>query len=107
MPSQPHVHDAETHLHVCGACASPLVQPMAWERAGGGYWQITLRCPECESVGTGVFDDDVVQRFELELERGETALATDLAVLTQAAFEAEAEAFIGALHAGFVLPEDF
>jgi len=43
-------------LHVCGSCDAPLVYPMEWEEAGPSHWEVVLRCPNCEWIGTGVFD---------------------------------------------------
>lgn len=108
-PSNPSVAlpDSETHLHVCGSCGSQLVQPDDLARAGASYWQITLRCPECEWSGTGVFDDESVARLEIAMEAAQDALVSDLVTLARTNFEAEAEAFIAALHAGHIVPEDF
>jgi hypothetical protein len=107
---QPHPHatqDTETHPHICGTCQSNLVQPIEWAAVGAGYWQITLRCPECEWCGTGVFSEETVDRFQAELESGEDALICDMLRLTQATFEAEVEKFVAALHLGHIVPEDF
>ena len=48
------VHD----LHVCGSCESDLVYPIEWEEAGATHWEVTLRCPNCEWTGTGVFEQE-------------------------------------------------
>ncbi|MDX6663909.1 MAG: hypothetical protein QOG68_115 [Solirubrobacteraceae bacterium] len=56
--------DSEHHPHVCGSCASHLVQEVERERLSTRYWSLTLRCPECSWAGTGVFDDETVARFD-------------------------------------------
>jgi hypothetical protein len=94
-------------LHVCGTCDSELVYPVDWEEAGETHWEVTLRCPNCEWTGTGVFDQDVVERFDEELDRGTEALVRDLKRLMQANMEDEIERFVSALEAGHIVPEDF
>ena len=94
-------------LHVCGECASGLVYPLEWEEAGPSHWEVTLRCPNCESVATGVFDQPTVERFDEELDRGTDALVRDLKRLTHANMEDEIERFARALEAGHIVPDDF
>ena len=94
-------------LHICGACGSELVYPVDWEEAGDTHWEVTLRCPNCEWAGTGVFEQDVVERFDEELDRGTEALVRDLKRLMQANLEDEIERFVSALHDGHIVPEDF
>ena len=96
-----------TELHRCGGCASDLVYPLEWDEAGATHWEVTLRCPNCEWAGTGVFDQDSVERFDAELDRGTEALVRDLKRLMQANMEGEIERFAGALACDALLPEDF
>ncbi len=94
-------------LHVCGSCASQLVYPIDWEEAGRAHWQVTLRCPNCEWIGSGVFAQGAVERFDEELDRGTHALVCDLKRMVRANMEEQTERFIAALHAGLIIPEDF
>ena len=94
-------------LHMCGTCDSELVYPVEWEEAGATHWEVTLRCPNCEWTGTGVYEQHVVERFDEELDRGTEALVRDLKRLMQANMEDEIERFINALEGDHVLPEDF
>jgi hypothetical protein len=94
-------------LHMCGGCESELVYPVDWEESGATHWEVTLRCPNCEWSGTGVFEQDVVERFDEELDRGTEALVRDLKQLMTANMEDEIERFVAALHAGHIVPEDF
>lgn len=105
----PQAHMVETHddLHLCGSCGSSLVYPVDWEEAGPSHWEVSLRCPNCEWVGTGVFEQDVVERFDEELDRGTEALVSDLRRLIHANMEEEIERFVAALDADALLPEDF
>ena len=94
-------------LHICGTCDSELVYPVDWDEAGETHWEVTLRCPNCEWSGTGVFEQDVVERFDEELDRGTEALVRDLKRLMQANMEDEIERFVSALQADHIVPEDF
>src|SRR4051812_25055324 len=98
-----HVQD----LHVCGSCSSTLVYPTEWEEAGATHWEVTLRCPNCEWNGSGVFEQELVERFDEELDRGTEALVRDLKRLAHANMEDEIERFTTALDEGHIVPEDF
>jgi hypothetical protein len=94
-------------LHVCAECDSALVYPLDWEEAGASHWEVTLRCPNCEWSGTGVFEQNVVEAFDEELDRGTEALVGDLRRLMQANMEEEIVRFVQALEVDALLPEDF
>ncbi len=94
-------------LHICVACESGLVYPMEWEEAGATHWEVSLRCPNCEWYGGGVYGQDVVERFDEELDRGTEALVGDLKRLMHANMEDEIERFVTALHGGHIVPDDF
>jgi hypothetical protein len=94
-------------LHVCGTCNSDLVFPVEWDEAGATHWEVTLRCPNCEWSGTGVFDQNVVERFDEELDRGTEALVRDLKRMMHANMEDEIERFVLALEGDHILPDDF
>src|SRR3954464_11264347 len=94
-------------LHLCGTCDSNLVFPVEWDEAGATHWEVTLRCPNCEWTGTGVFEQSVVERFDEELDRGTEALVRDLKRLMHANMEEEIDRFTSALQDDQILPEDF
>jgi hypothetical protein len=94
-------------LHLCGGCGADLVYPVEWEEYGATHWQVTLRCPNCEWVGTGIYEQNLVERFDEELDRGTEALVRDLKRLMHANMEEEIERFITALDDDLILPEDF
>ena len=96
-----------TELHVCPECSSDFVYPLDWAQSGEAHWSVDLRCPECEWHGTGVYDQEILDRFDIELDTGTAAMIDDLADLTRANMEDEAEAFLTALRDDLVLPEDF
>ncbi|MCW3016392.1 MAG: hypothetical protein JWO02_3484 [Solirubrobacterales bacterium] len=104
---QEHDHGDDDGLHHCGACTSALVYPLDWTEAGSKHWQITLRCPNCEWVGTGVFSSSAVEQFDGELDRGTESMIADLRRLMHANMEEDIERFALALRDGHILPEDF
>jgi hypothetical protein len=106
-PVAPKVETDACDLHICGTCNSDLVYPVDWEEAGATHWEVTLRCPNCEWCGTGVYEQDVVEAFDEELDRGTESLVGDLRRLMQANMEEEIGRFVSALEADAILPEDF
>ncbi len=94
-------------LHICPSCEAPFVYPTAWREAGLDHWEVELRCPNCEWSGAGIFDQELVERFDQELDRGTAALLRDLQRLVHANMQDEIDRFVAALDAGHVLPMDF
>ena len=103
-PAAPHTHE---ELHVCPTCDAGLVYPIEWEEVSGTHWQVELRCPNCEWFHTGTYDQDVVDRFDDELDRGTAAVVRDLKRLTRANMEEEIERFTQALNSDAIWPMDF
>jgi hypothetical protein len=99
--------DADGEMHVCAACDSTLVYPVDWEEAGATHWEVTLRCPDCEWTGTGVYPQVLVDRFDEELDRGSEALSRDLTSMMHANMEDEIDRFVTALDGDHILPDDF
>jgi hypothetical protein len=94
-------------LHICPACDSHLVLPIDWAPAEGRCWTVDLRCPECEWTGGGTYSQAVVDRYDEVLDEGTEQVLEDLNVLSRANMEAHVDAFIAALWADQLLPEDF
>jgi hypothetical protein len=98
---------AHAGLHVCAACGSGLVHPVEWEETARGSWTVSLRCPNCWWSGSGTYEQEVVDAFDLELDEGVDALMCDLRELARANMVEAVERFVAALWADAVLPEDF
>lgn len=94
-------------MHACPSCSSVLVQPVNWHEQGDGYWNVELRCPECEWWGRDGYSQTEVDTYDEELDRGGQELIEDLRALTRANMEEEADRFATALASDSVLPEDF
>jgi hypothetical protein len=97
----------QLELHVCCECDSQLVYPVQWSEVDRESWEVTLRCPNCEWSHTGVFDQETVERFDEELDRGTDSLVDDLKRLIHANMEEEIDRFSQALIQDHILPEDF
>jgi hypothetical protein len=95
------------NLHVCPVCESGLVEPTDWTAAGEERWTVSLRCPECEWVGTGTYSQDALDRLEDVLDEAVQSLLSDLRRLTRANMEEHVQAFSQALQRDLLLPEDF
>ena len=104
-PAEPGTGPRE--LHVCPDCNCDLAYPVHWSEADQTCWEVTLRCPNCEWGQTGVFDQDTVERFDEELDRGTDQLVDDLKRLVYANMEEQIDRFCKALTDDHVLPEDF
>jgi hypothetical protein len=98
---------APEQLHVCFHCAGELVYPLDWSEEGTRHWRVVLRCPECESRREGVFAQAAVERLDDELDRGSSALLSDLRRMTHANMSEEIEFFVRALEADLITPGDF
>jgi hypothetical protein len=98
---------APRDLHVCPACESELVYPLDWEEAGPRHWEVTLRCPNCEWLGTDVYDQDTVDRFDEVLDDGTDALVADLKHLMHVNMQDEVARFVQALDRDLIVPDDF
>jgi hypothetical protein len=98
---------AQESLHVCFHCAGELVYPLDWAEEGPRHWRIVLRCPECESMREGVFEQAAVELLDDELDRGAGALLGDLKRITHANMTEEIDFFVRALDADLIVPSDF
>lgn len=99
--------DRAKALHVCPSCDSELVFPVDWAPVDRTRWSVELHCPDCDWNATGVYSQEVVDRFDEALDRGTEALLEDLHLLTRANMEEQIDRFVAALNADLVLPEDF
>lgn len=94
-------------LYICPLCESKLVYPLDWEEVDKDCWAVEVRCPDCEWVGNGLFDQTSVQAFDEELDRGTEALVEDLRQIERANMVDDIERFSAALEQDRILPIDF
>jgi hypothetical protein len=94
-------------LHVCPTCDAGLVYPVEWEEVSPTHWEVELHCPNCDWSDVDRFDQDQVDRFDDELDRGTAALVRDLKRITAANMEEEIDRFVTALDSDAIWPMDF
>lgn len=114
LPHPPKLPHEIRALEICPECRSTLVYPVEWDEASSTHWEVLLRCPNCEWSEVGVFDQETVDRFDQELDRGTERVLKDLECLAKITmkddierFECQAESFIGALERGLIDADDF
>jgi hypothetical protein len=84
-------------LHICPDCACEPEQ----------QWQMTLECPNCSWLQTGVYNQLEIELLEEHLDSGVEEMINDLRRLTRANMVSEVERFVAALAHDLILPEDF
>lgn len=98
---------ADTGLHICPACDSDLVQPVAWSEPSEDGFELELACPNCRWSIEGIFSQNEVDQLEDRLDDGLEKMLRDLRRLAHANMADEIDRFVEALNAGLILPEDF
>jgi hypothetical protein len=94
-------------LHLCPECAADLVYPVEWEEHTGDSWKLSRRCPSCEWMGTGEFEQAAVDRFDDVLSEGTETLLCSLRAMVRANMEEDIERLIAAINSDKILPIDF
>jgi hypothetical protein len=74
---------------------------------GVGQWALVLRCPDCGLLRQEAWDDRLIEEFDVELDRGQTQLVSDLHQLTAANMVDYIDRFVRALEADGICPIDF
>jgi hypothetical protein len=93
--------------HVCPMCHAPFIVPVDAVEVDAWHFSVSLYCPNCEWVGTEVYDDEALERFDIGLDTGTRELARTLEELAYENAIADFESFAAALAADAILPEDF
>jgi hypothetical protein len=92
---------------VCPVCGGHLVYPVDWRRSGEAVWDLSLRCPDCETRRTVTLGRESVEELNRRLYRGNQAVAREAQQISRRNFEEEAEKLISALETGLIQPMDF
>ncbi len=106
-PPPPEGPDAGDDPHMCPLCGCTLVYPIDWLRNTEAAWNITLRCPNCETQRAVTLGREGVEEFNRELYHGAQALAREAESASRRNFEEEAERIVQALTRDLILPMDF
>ena len=94
-------------LLVCARCRSMLVYPADCKEHRRDRWYIELKCPDCGWREWAIFDVEMLDALDCELDRAEAEIEADLARLTRANMADYLARFVSALDAGAIEPEDF
>ncbi len=107
-PPPPSGPDAGDDPHVCPLCSCTLVYPVDWLRNSEATWNITLRCPNCETQRAVTLGREGVEEFgNRELYHGAQALTREAENASRRNFEEEVERIVAALSRDLILPMDF
>lgn len=94
-------------LYVCPECDSKLVQPLEWNQAGGEYWRLLRRCPDCEWRGDAVHGPSEIDAYDDALDAGTLTLMNELRILEQEAMSELADILTAALERDLIGADDF
>ncbi len=91
----------------CGACSSPLIQPLEWDSACGHEWSVLVRCPECFQLGSLDLTQEQAQQFHNMLDQATHDLEETADMLDLQVFKETSADFARMLREGHVRPMDF
>jgi hypothetical protein len=94
-------------LAVCPRCGSDLVQPLGWKELRGGELYLRLRCPECQMLMSGTFQQERVAAYDAALVEGKETLVADYEAVVRHNMKELAELFRRALELDLVGADDF
>jgi len=95
-------------LHVCHGCGSGLVQPCGeLPRPQTGDWHVWLQCPDCGWTDARVCEEEALERFDEELDRGADELFGQLARMEGEHMREYTDHFVAALRADLISADDF
>lgn len=94
-------------LAYCPVCGHDRVQPTGWSTVGSSHWHVNLRCPDCEELREGIFEQDELDEYDAALDEGTRSVAEDLDLLARANMADDIDNFVKALDKGHIWPEDF
>lgn len=107
VPARRRASGPAEHLHICVLCAGRLVHPFEWTAEGPRHWRVLLRCPDCEAIREGLFNQTAIDDLADELDHGCSVLIRALDGLTRQNMAAEIDVIIQALDEDLILPCDF
>jgi len=94
-------------LEECPCCAGKLVYPVDWREAPHGFWELELRCPNCEWRVRDMFAQDQVEQFDETLNVATDQVIEALEKVSRENMSADIERFVAALEADHIVPFDF
>ena len=83
------------------------MHPVDWHEVDERSWRLDVRCPDCRWMGSDVFAQDEVERYDDLLNAGTDALIDELERITRENMADHLERFIRALEDDGIMPIDF
>jgi hypothetical protein len=96
-----------TGLQRCQMCGRDFVVPIDWEPVGEHHWWMLLRCGQCETWRETTVEDEIAERFDLELDRHTSLLAGELRRIDARDMSVWVESFVLALRCDLLDAADF
>lgn len=94
-------------IELCPECDSDRVHPVDWHEVDEHHWRLDVRCPDCRWMGSDVFAQDEVERYDDLLSAGTDLLIEELERITRENMADSLERFIRALDDDGIMPIDF
>ncbi|SRR5712691_4344419 len=94
-------------IEICPECDSDRVHPVDWHEVDERSWRLDVRCPDCRWLGTDVFGQDEVERYDDLLNAGTDAMIDVLERVTRQNMADHLERFVRALRDDGIMPIDF
>ncbi|HET7171466.1 MAG TPA: hypothetical protein VFI18_07510 [Gaiellales bacterium] len=94
-------------IEICPECDSDRVHPVDWHEVDEHHWRLDVRCPDCRWMGSDVFAQDEVERYDDLLNAGTDALIEELERITRENMADHLERFLRALEDDGIMPIDF
>ena len=91
----------------CPSCGGGWLCPLEWTAEDAGHWQVEFRCGGCEARSALLVDNRQAAALDVELDRQLASIRDAAERLDAERMDADARAFVAALHAGFIVAADF
>jgi hypothetical protein len=93
--------------HVCLVCGGDFVHPVEWQEADETHLWVRLRCGACGAWREDKFTDEVLERFDRQLDETAVRIAREADRLHAEWRAHEADAFVAALDRDLIDADDF
>ena len=105
--TRPVISKPATNLSTCVHCGRDFVAPVSFEPVGRDRWWMYLRCGQCGISRHVTVSNAEARRYDDELIASMRAIRDAADEAERSRLNAEADAFIAALHHGVIDAGDF
>ena len=96
-----------SRIELCPECDSDRVHPVDWHEVDEHHWRLDVRCPDCRWMGSDVFAQHEVERYDDVLNADTDALIDELERITRENMADHLQRFIQALENDGIMQIDF